>query len=300
MRAPLQQIVCNNSLSKQTRLLWIWLASLKPGETSYKWSDCESALGCQTKARKNCLAQLVYHGFITIKPNGIVVINDPYEVFENEKLSASSPVIVENRLEEQCDIELTSPIESPNCKEQSTQEPVKTEKKQAKSRNVQLIIDAWNKYKPQSYQKLRTLSIKQLEAFDRQLKNLKKDPSETEDFIRIICTGISKSDFWIKTLPAKGRNFAAIFGYGNAGDTKLKNVETLYELGLSAPSGEEETFDIAETPQSKEEINAYRMIKMNYVNAKRRGDIQEIKHWEQYLMAAEYNLVNNGVNLDDL
>ena len=63
VRAPIREIVTNKSLTKQARLLWLMLASLKEGSTDYTWGDIEAELGCQTKARKNCLAQLVAQGF---------------------------------------------------------------------------------------------------------------------------------------------------------------------------------------------------------------------------------------------
>lgn len=277
--------------------MWLWLASVRPGDHSYTWGDCEAALGCQTKARKNCIAQLVSHGFVEIKQNGTVVLKDPYEAFENNNLSSDSPVITENELKSDSypDPKIVAKINKPVVEPPKQKSPAKPKDPNAQE-YVSAIIEAWNKYKPKSYQKLRSVSIKQWEAFTKQLKNLNKTPADIDPFLQVVCSGIEKSDFWSNKVQQSGRNFSAIFGYGNAQDTKLKNVEQLYELGASIESAKSSTSNNAD----QEDISTYKTVKYNLQNAKMRGDISEIQRWTDFLVAAEYRLVSNGVNLDEI
>lgn len=289
VRAPIQEIVCNNSLSKQARLLWLWLASLKSGDRSYTWGDCEIAMGCQTKARKNCLAQLIAHGFIEIKPNGVVVLRDPYKAFENDNLSSDSHIITQKDLADEIDKESSVPAK--------TTPPVKQEKKNSINENIAQLIESWNKYKPDSYQRLRTVSTKDWEAFLKQMRNLKHSTSDIDGFIMCVCKGISKSDFWSNTVRSSGRNFSAIFGYGNVQDKKMRNVQTLYDAGCIIQN--EEKPDISPSLY-KEELDALQMIKMNLDRAKRRGDLDEINIWNDHYTTAQYSLVSKGVDINDI
>ena len=289
VRAPIQEIVCNNSLSKQARLLWLWLASLKSGDRSYTWGDCEEAMGCQTKARKNCLAQLIAHGFIEIKPNGVVVLKDPYKAFEDDNLSSDAHIVTQKDLVDEID-------ETPTIVAKQTP-AIKTEKKPSPNESITQLISSWNNHKPDSYQKLRTVSSKDWEAFVKQMKNLKHSTSDVDGFISLICKGIAKSDFWSKTVKTSGRNFSAIFGYGNVQDKKMRNVQVLYELGSQDLSEDKPAVSIS---IYREEIDALQMIKMNLDRAKRRGDLEEMQTWTDHYNNASYSLVSKGVNIDDI
>lgn len=245
-------------------------------------------MGCQTKARKNCLAQLIAHGFIEIKSNGVVVLKDPYKAFENDNLSSDAHIVTQKDLVDEIDEEPTVAAKSVPT--------AKVEKKTSPSESITQLITSWNNHKPNSYQRLRTVSSKDWEAFIKQMKNLKHSTSDVDGFIKLICKGISKSDFWSKTIKSSGRNFSAIFGYGNVQDKKMRNVQVLYELG-SQDLTEERSFTSVSVHQ--EEIDALQMIKMNLDRAKRRGDIEDINTWTDHYNNASYSLVSKGVNIDD-
>lgn len=273
VRAPIREIVCNQSLTKQARLLWLWLASLKPGCNDYTWGDCEAELGCQTKARKSCLGQLVSQGFLEIRSDGVVVLKDPYLAYK-QGLLLSDKLIV------------TSHDEIPNHQySEITKAPAVTPK-QTKPRqqsfdkqNISVIISAWNQYKPESFRSLRAVSDKQAEAFYKQMRNLNQGKENIEEFIKTICKGISKNNFWMYKVDSNGRTFSALFGYGNVGDTKLRNIQDLFDLGADQyvkPLNVRQDKPVTEDDETSS-------IRMYLDMAKKKGDPKEVAHWQEQL-----------------
>jgi hypothetical protein len=227
IKMPLDAILFNDRLTNQAKQLWGWLASSQLASTDISWYACESKMKCGTKARRNCLSQLVEEGFITISRDGqTITLHDPVKVYQFTQeniVKDACKKCKETIKQQQIDVVPFPPQPKP-----LTPSPVL---KTTTTEHKELIKETWNQYKPDSYSKIMVLSDKQYEAVNKHLTNLGIDKSELKSFIIGICNGIPKSTFWSKTVDRNTRNFKAVFGYGNPGDTKMKNIENLYTLG---------------------------------------------------------------------
>lgn len=225
IKAPIDEILFNSRLSGQARLLWCWLASTERSFNQISWHSCELKMGCGTKNRRECLAQLEEEGFISISADGkTVTMHDPVNAYE------SSRRLVTDEICQECNKLRGEPIEKI--------EPVKTvAKNTTKPKDTvnekTIIIEAWNACKPETFSKIRVLSNKQRECAIKHLKNLGLEKKELAEFICAVCRGLNASNFWIRTVDKTSKNFNAVFGYGSPNDTKMKNVENLYLDGES-------------------------------------------------------------------
>lgn len=318
VRAPLREIVFNDRLSKQARLVWLWLASVPPGSANVSWGECETLLRCGTKARRSCIGQLVTEGYISVLDSGFVVMHDPYEVFDNkrqevleslrEEWNESVDLIIESEKStnqrtlilaekkidkeiEKIEAQLVEPeIELPEEK------PVKPLKYDA----GEDILEAWNQCKPESYSSMRRLSSKQKECVKKHMNNIGLKPSDTKDFVCAVCKGLDKSPFWSKQVNAHGRNFNAVFGYGSPQDTKMKNVENLYSLGNEEIAVQQEPARKEYSNDQQELIDRYRYIKLNYENVRLREEDKEAERWYKHLQETIEELNEMGVEIDGI
>lgn len=312
VRAPLREIVFNDRLTKQARLVWLWLASVLPGKTQVSWGECETMLRCGTKARRNCIAQLIEEGFISVSDNGIVVMHDPYEVFNNKR----KQLLQEIREEWQEDaIFIDQMYDSRNIKsvllsekkidqqiiEIKSEEKIPREPKQEKkTAKEDPILNSWNECKPESYSSMRTVSSKQKECVTRHMKNIGLAKDEVEDFICTVCDGLARSEFWTSTVDPSGRNFNAVFGYGIPQDTKMKNIENLYTAGLGDAPMLRPKIEKKYTAEQQEVIDAYKFICMNLNSAKARDESSEVARWSKHLEEAEEQFVALNLIAEDL
>lgn len=312
VRAPLREIVFNDRLSKQTRLVWLWLASVPEGAIGVSWAECETLLRCSTTARRRCISQLAEEGFIEVLSDGVVVMRDPYAVFDDTRkeildslreewddnldLITASEVVVTNRNAVIVEKKIDKHIEK--IQKETKSKPKPAAKKPEKKSDE--IIDAWNNCKPETYSTVRVISERQRMSIKTHMANLGLSPGETWDFICSVCKGLKKSQWWSKTVDQSGRNFNAVFGYGQPQDKKLRNIENLYS------AGHEELPEI--TPEIKktynldqqELIDAYKFSTMNFENARRREDANEQEHWQKHITKSITALAQAGINVDEL
>ena len=93
----------------------------------------------------------------------------------------------------------------------------------------ELIKEAWNKHKPESYQELK--GRKNLPAFiavETQSKHLGVDRDDYDAFIGTVLKGCQVTEWWSK----KSLKLTNVFGFGKDLDTKkFQNVKTLFEAG---------------------------------------------------------------------
>ena len=312
---PLREIAFNSRLTKQARLVWIWLASVPVRPTRISWGECETMLDCGTKARRHCIAQLVTEGYISVHEDGTVVMHNPYEVYDAKRIEVLKEIRTEWTGSQ--DIVLLEQ-EDENIKEKALLEkrideslkefklePCPAEQKTRKQKTQKLslkdvIVESWNKCKPDSYSSIRTVSTKQQECIERHLKNLGLNLSQAEEFICSVCEGLKKSQFWTQTVYKSGRNFNAVFGYGNPQDTKMKNIENLYS---SAQDEIEHIPEIAAdnlNADQRELIDAYKYIKLNYANSKAREDKAETDRWNTHLTDVIEQLKQVNINPENL
>ena len=278
VRAPKAEIIFNDRLTLQARLLWLWLASVHPDNTNIHWSDCESSLSCGTKSRRYCLSQLVEEGFITINSGGIVVMNDPYKAFN--KLNKDTITRIDRHFDYS---------EEPKIEIQKTEAKAKKEQVDY----MEICKDAWNSYKPKSYQSVRKITKKQEEAVLAHLKNLSLSRKQLSDFIKGVCEGIHKDDFWLNKNSSK--TFSTIFGYGKTLDKKLRNVELLYFLGIDM---HEETNNAYISQDDQDLINSYKEYTFRLEKAKVSGDEDEIKKWTMYLKNVDDDLKRASISVE--
>lgn len=299
VRAPLIEIVFNSRLTKQARLLWLWLAAVHPSSQNISWADCEKVMCCATKARRSCLLQLVDEGFVTVEDNGTVTLHDPYSAYKN----ASDEIIPKINLDfiypDQQNLSQELEFTSARLKKDNQIEitPASNKKKQQmhKPEMIVNVIECWNTHKPESYSKIRTISSKQLEALYKHLKNLGQKQTYICELIKFVCKGIEKSDFWTNKVDQSGRNFSAVFGYGNAHDTKLKNVENLYILGqddceVAVPG---ENF----SQEEKDLIRIHKYISFECEKARNRNNDLDNKRWQEELDSINQQLLDNKISI---
>lgn len=320
VRAPLREIVFNDRLTKQARLLWLWLASVPINSRHISWGECETMLRCGTKARRSCMCQLVTEGYISVQDDGIVVMHDPYEVFNNKR----NEILNEIREEWKDEVDYIQELESiPKAYDmislekdidkelEKIKQPVETEEavvpvsnKSAKTPKVDTIpmaiIQAWNRCKPDSYSSMRSLSTKQKECITKHMKNLGLTSAETESFICAVCTGLTKSKFWSKQVDQKGRNFNSVFGYGNPQDIKMRNIENLYQSGLEEKHEEQIKEDPVYTVDQQDTIDAYRFVSLNLEQSTLRGDTKEVERWTGIMKTTLEELKAYNVNVEDI
>lgn len=232
VKMPLREIMFNSRLTGQARQIWSWLAALQYQRADMSWTQCEIALGIGTTSRRRSLSLLVEEGFVTVSSHGsVITLHDPSKIYEKQRQAMADELCREcSELKGETKEIQTEIIEEVKSK------PVK---KAIDERQV--IIDAWNSCKPESYSKIRVLSAKQRECINKHLKNLGLTKDDISEFICSVCRGLERSDFWSKKVDARTRNFNAVFGYGNPNDTKMKNIENLYLDGdpEQAPPAEE-------------------------------------------------------------
>lgn len=273
VRAPIREIVTNKSLTKQARLLWLWLASLKEGSTDYTWGDCEAELGCQTKARKNCLAQLVAQGFIEVTDDGVVIIKDPYKAFNDNLFSVDKPVKTRRSVRFNLEVSELQKPEKPK--------PKKTQRSTAKTDSTQQTRDecvaTWNMHKPDSFKGVSTLSADRLQAVKIHMQNVSHDSKDFTGFMKIVCNGIKKDSWWVNTCNRK--EFDAVFGSGRVQDKKRENVVKFYELGLKENKSENLENQKPEDPNAEKLANITYRLSV----AKQRRDVVEIERWQKAL-----------------
>lgn len=313
VRAPLREIVFNDRLSKQARLVWLWLASVPQNSSHISWGECETMLRCGTKARRSCIAQLVIEGFISVGDNGVVIMHDPYVVY-NEKRAEILNEMREEWKEESVTVQDFEDISSTfnfistekNIDDQinKLKETKPTKQTQPKSKSLppelKIIIESWNNCKPETYSSMRTVSTKQRECISRHMKNLGLTNDNIEDFICSVCNGLKKSDFWSQKVDQSGRNFNAVFGYGSPQDTKMKNIENLYNAGNEEIPEIKQKLPLKYNIEQQETIDAYRFIRLNLDQARQRSDRSEIERWSKLMETTLQDISDYQIDIDDI
>lgn len=315
VRAPLREIIFNDRLTKQARLVWLWLASVPPGQPHVSWGECEIMLRCGTKARRNCMAQLSQEGYITVLDDGIVIMHSPYEVFDAKRKEILSEIreewqdsvsfagdmqnsrnskavlIAERNIDRQLDKMRQEVVEQPLLK------PTAKEKEAMKE---DIVLTAWNACKPESYSSMRTISAKQRECISKHMKNLNLRKEETREFICGVCNGLTKSQFWSCTVAQYGRNFNAVFGYGSPQDGKMKNIEALYNAGFEDMPTIKETIKKEYNVEQQEVVDAYKFITMNLLGARNKEHASEIQRWSDLSEEAKAELIELKVDIEQI
>ena len=226
---PTDAIMFNPRLTGQAKQLWAWLASMEYRRIDMSWTQCEYKLNCGPTARRRCLMQLRDEGFVSLSDDGtIVTMHDPVKVHENARRIALQEICKECQ-------GFTQPIKIDTAVADEIKETPAIKKVDTSNdiNEKQLIVEYWNKCKPDCFSKIRNASDKQTQAILKHIKNLGLTKKDIPEFICSVCNGLNLSNFWLKKVNPQTKNFNAVFGYGSPTDTKMKNVEQLYTDGDS-------------------------------------------------------------------
>ena len=253
VKMPLDAVMYNERLTGQARQLWAWLVSKERNHGELSWSHAEFKLHCGPSARRRSLQVLVEEGFVSVSKDGrVITMHDPETLLQKTKKEQMGFVAREND-QTQTILELK-------------QQPAPTLKPEFNF--SEKIVEAWNECKPLSFAKIRSLSAKQKQCVEAHLRNLGLQKKDVKQFICSVCRGLSASEFWIKTVNTQTRTFKAVFGYGSPTDTKMKNVEDLYNDGDPSAEPKEPLEKQEYTPEQKallEEIEVHNYeIDVNY------------------------------------
>lgn len=160
------------------------------------------------------------------------------------------------------------------------------------------ILNAWNSCKPDTFASMRSVSIQQQKCITKHILNLGLTKDDAADFICSVCAGLKKTPFWTQQLPKQNRNFKSVFGYGDPNQTKMSNIETLYNAGLDEqPSIETKLPQPTKyTSAQQEEIDTLSYITLNLQRAKNAEDQAEIERWSNFRQESLKNLQNLKVD----
>lgn len=310
LRGPSIEIIFNTRLTPQARFLWLWLSSVSEMGGPISWSKCEAVMQCGTKARRSCMAQLIEEGFIKVQKDGNVILNDPYSVYR-AKRKEMIDALQEDWEDEDCLLEELGNAEkrvqikivekrleaAPKPVEVVQEKPEEPRPPKKASIDKDQVIECWNKYRPEGFSKLRTLSSKQYESITKHMRNLSLSPSQTEEFLQAVCAGLGKSNFWTRTVSNKTKCFVSVFGYGNPQDTKMKNVETLYVEGLE-PSVSSDPIKPEYDTDQQDALSTLQFIKMQLREAEINQNQPDIETWTKHLESCREDLLSMSIDPD--
>lgn len=230
VKVPIQLIICDE-LHSNSKLLLILLMN-QVGFKPVHVNAIDRCLGIHRSTRVRCLAELREYGFIKGTDSHLQLMN-PVPILDKFRRDRAK---IEAEIDNVMGFdEYYKKIEQ---REQSGQESVKT-------RNyLQEATDAWNRYRPKDYQKIRRISAQIIKAIDIHMKDLSVPAHHYDEFFSILKSGIEKSDFWSNQNSSK--TLQSITGVGSPTDTKKSNVYALFNDGVgnpAKPTEEEERSD---------------------------------------------------------
>ena len=291
LKMPIEAIMFNPRLTGQARQLWTWLASMQFRKSDMSWTTCEYRMKCGTTSRRRALAQLQDEGFISVSSDGkTVTMHDPNEVYLRQKRLEADEICKEcaELIKEEVVVEPVNNIVKKKPTKQTTKPSISDDKK--------AILEAWNSCKPDSFAKIRSVSDKQNQAVTKHLKNLGLDRKDIKEFICSVCRGLNLSDFWLTKVNSQTKNFNAVFGYGSPNDTKMKNIEQLYNDGDPSVVVEDTQKPVVYTEEQKDlieeiEVHDYE-IDMSFNDDERRQRSMKFR------AQAVEKLKNLGIDLE--
>jgi hypothetical protein len=166
----------------------------------------------------------------------------------------------------------------------------------AKRDYLQEATDAWNKYRPKDYAKIRRISMQLVRAIDIHMKDLGIKAHDYEEFFSVIKAGVESSDFW--SNQNRSRTLNSITGVGTPSDTKRSNVYNLFNAGVDSPAEPTKEEDRSDTivydPSVRKLISDYEDAQHSYQQAWSQGTIT--RDVELFVIRTETNLVEAGLD----
>jgi len=279
VKVPFQLIICDelHSNSKLLLMLLINQIGFKPVSNSVM----DRCLNIHRSTRTRCLVELRELGFIKGNDTQIVVC-DPMPILLNLKKKRKW---LESQIEE---------IAGTN--EVVKQATLQAEEKPKPRDYLQEATDAWNRYRPKDYRKIRRISSQLVKAIDLHMKDLSVKSHDYEEFFSVLKTGVERSDFWSKTNSNK--TLQSITGIGAPTDKKKANVYALFNDGIEAPSSsveEDERSDTTVYPAAyRNIIDEYDAAQTLYSQAYRERSVTD--DHRLYVIRTEKAIVDIGLN----
>lgn len=266
VKVPFHLIVCD-SLTPNAKLLLMFLIN-QIGYKAVALTTIDRCLSIHRSTRIRCMTELKELGFIAGSESHIVV-NDPQPILA--KLKAERTAVLE---------EVSVVINRDEYIEQLIDKQTEKARKleeQVPRDFLKEATDAWNRYRPKDYQRIRRISATVLKALEIHMKDLGVAPHNYEEFFSILKSGVEKSNFWSNQNTNK--TLLSITGVGSPTDKKRSNVYSLFNAGVSspaAPTEEKERDDTIVYPASyRPVINDYEAAQHAYNEAYRSGTIDE-------------------------
>lgn len=185
---------------------WLMIASVcrhgKSSDDVKSWSDVAKANGVEYKKFMDAQKSLKKAGGLVTNEDGDWELSIP----EGKEAAYHA----ERTIAEEVDAK-------PNVKTNTTADEAK-----------QLIQDAWNKHKPESYMLADgKLHPSAFIAIESQRARLDIERPQVGLFVEQVCRGLTADTWWAKQT----MKITSVFGFGTPRDKQYENVEKLYKLG---------------------------------------------------------------------
>jgi len=278
VKVPFQLIICDE-LHSNSKLLLMFLVN-QVGFRSVSNNVMDRCLNIHRSTRMRCINELRELGFIKGNDSHII-------------LCAPVPILLKLKkqrrwLEEQIE-QMTSFDDVADQQELVTIAPKQHD-------YLQEATDAWNRYRPKDYQKIRRISSQLVKAIDTHMKELGVKAHNYEEFFSVLKAGVERSDFWSKTNSNK--TLQSITGIGSPTDKKKSNVYSLFNDGIEAPSdslSEEERSDTVVYPAAyRNIIDEYDAAQTLYNQAYRDRNLTD--DHREYVIRTESAIREIGLN----
>jgi hypothetical protein len=282
---PFHLIVCDE-LTPNSRLILMFLIN-QIGYKSVSMSTIDRLLGIHRSTRIRCMAELKEFGFIS-GTECHIILNDP------------QPILAKLRVDREKSLNQVSMIIARDdyvellASKQAEKE--KTRLNAPKRDYMQEATDAWNKYRPKDYQRIRRISAPVMKALDIHLGDLSLAAHSYDEFFSILKSGIENSEFWSTRNTSK--TLQSITGIGSPTDKKRSNVYSLFNDGVGSPAKpteEDERNDSVILPASARPlISEYDSAQYMYNEAYRQNTID--KEINEYVIRTEKALKDAGLD----
>ena len=285
LKVPFHLVICDD-LTPNSRLLLMFLMN-QAGYKSVSMGTIDNLLKIHRSTRLRCLAELKELGFIA-GTDAHLLVNDPMPILARLKEK-------KKRCLDQISVILSQDeyLEMVSLKQQ---ERDARQAETVKRDYLQEATDAWNRYRPKDYQRIRRISAQIIKALDTHMRDLNVPPHSYEEFFSILKAGIEKSDFW--STQNSSKTLQSITGVGTPTDKKRSNVYSLFNDGASCPASpttEDERVDTVVYPASfRKVIDDYDTAQHCYNEAYRAGQVDS--DIESYVIRAEGALRDIGLD----
>lgn len=280
VKVPPQLILCSE-LHPNSKLLLIFLMN-QVGYKPVSLSTVDRCLGIHRSTRIRCVTELRDLGFVKGDENHLV-LQDPAPVLATLKKRRAK-------------VELEYQEVLTYNEYQNTLDGTSEDSQATKRDYMQEATDAWNRYRPKDYQKIRRISAQLVKAIDLHMRELRVPAHNYDEFFSILKTGVERSEFWSKHNSAK--TLQSITGLGNPTDKKRNNVYSLFNDGVGIPATPVEEVERKDTivypAKYRKLIDEYEAAQHSYQQANQARNLTPAN--DEYVIRTEQALRDVGLD----